>query len=419
MKTKSVLIAAIATMTACSRAADWPGYLGPNRDATSAEKGLLRSWPEAGPKVLWTVPLGPGYGGAAVSKGEVYVLDRVRDKQDVLRCLDLETGLEQWSYAYDAPGRVSHPGSRSTPATNGNYIYTCGSFGHLYCFDRRTHKPLWNKNIWTDFDGGSPPRWAISQNPLIYADSVILASQTAKAGIVAYDKLSGQLKWASAALPGSVGYVSPKIVNVVGENHLVMVTACSGDGTGGAVVGMDPETGKLFWTYQKWQCKIPIPNVTQAGDTRLFIAGGYRAGSALLQIVKGGDSYTVTEIYKTEDFGTHCHPPVLHEGHLYAHYTTNERRDGMICMDLAGKVKWKTERSPVFDKGGYILADGLILSLDGRQGILYLIEPDPAGFKPLASAKLLGENECWGPLALSDGKLLIRDQEQMKCFAVR
>jgi outer membrane protein assembly factor BamB len=91
----------------------------------------------------------------------------------------------------------------------------------------------------------------------------------------------------------------------------------------------------------------------------------------------------------------------------------------MVCMDVNGNVKWKTGRSPVFDKGGFLLADGLIFSLDGRKGILYLIQPDPAGFKPLASAKLLGNNECWGPLALTGGKLIIRDQEQMKCVVVR
>jgi len=420
MKIDSILIVAMVMAATDSSVADWPGYLGPDRNATSAEKGLLRSWPEAGPKVLWTVPLGPGYGGAAVSDRKVYVLDRVRGKKDVLRCLDLDTGREQWAYAYDAPGRVSHPGSRSTPAIDGDYVYTCGSFGDVYCFDRRTHKPVWNKNVWKDFDGGRLPRWAISQNPLIYGDSVILASQTPKAGVVAYDKLTGRVKWASAALPGLAGYVSPKVVHIAGQEHLIMITACSRDGaTTGAVVGMDPKTGKRLWTYPNWQCRIPIPNVTEIGDGRLFITGGYEAGSAMIELAKGGSSYTVTELYKTDDFGTHCHPPVLHEDHLYAHCTTNSRRDGMVCMDLAGKVKWKTGRSPIFDKGGFLLADGLIFSVDGREGILHLIEPDPAGFKPLASAKLLGQNECWGPLALVDGKLLIRDQKQMKCVAVR
>lgn len=419
MKTKSALATAILVAAACTGWADWPQYLGPDRNAISKETGLLRSWPEDGPKVLWTVPLGAGYGGAAVSEGKVYVLDRIGNDKDVLRCLDLSTGAEQWTYEYDAPGRVQHPGSRSTPAIDGNYIYTCGSFGDVHCFDRNAHTPVWKKNIWKDFDSGSVPRWAISQNPLIYGDLLILASQTSKAGVVGYDKLSGQVKWASPSLPGGVGYVSPTIVKIGGEDHVVMVTAGSRRGGGGVVLGMDSKTGRTLWTYKGWSCQIPVPNVTEVGDGRLFITGGYEAGSAMIKVEKAGDSYAVTEIYKTDDFGTHVHPAILYKGHLYGHCSTNRTKDGMVCMDLDGKVKWKTGRSPLFDKGGFILADGLILSVDGQEGILYLIEPSPAGFKPLASAKLLDTNECWGPLGLADGKLIIRDQKQMRCVVVR
>jgi outer membrane protein assembly factor BamB len=419
MKIKMMFIAVILMVAACSGLADWPQYLGPYRNAISPEKGLLRSWPKEGPKVLWTISLGAGYGGAAVSDGKVYILDRIGDEKDMLRCLDILTGKEQWSYTYDAPGRVQHPGSRSTPAIDGNYVYTCGSFGDLYCFDKNTHKPVWHKNIWKDYDEGEGPRWAISQNPLIYVDSVIVASQTSKAGVVAYEKLTGKVKWASPALPGGVGYVSPAIVKIDGNDNIVMVTAGSRGGGGGVVIGMDPGSDKQLWIYEGWSCMIPVPNVTEIGDGRLFITGGYDAGAVMMKVEKKGDTYSVKELYKTDDFGTHVHPAILYEGHLYAHFTTNTRRDGMVCMDLDGNVKWKTGRSPLFDKGGYILADGLILSVDGRDGILYLIEPDPAGYKELAKARLLDTNECWGPLALADGKLLIRDQKQMRCVVVR
>jgi outer membrane protein assembly factor BamB len=419
MKIKSAMAMVVLIAATCTSGADWPQYLGPDRNAISKEKGLLRSWPAGGPKVLWTIPLGAGYGGAAISDGKVYVLDRIDNDKDVLRCLDLNTGAEQWSYEYDAPGRVQHPGSRSTPAVDGNYVYTCGSFGDVYCFDRNTHKPVWSKNIWKDFGGGKVPTWAISQNPLIYGDLLILASQTPKTGVVAYDKLSGQVKWASPSLPGRVGYVSPAIVKIAGDDQVVMVTAGSRGSGGGAVLGMDPKTGKTLWTYNGWSCQIPVPNVTEIGDGRLFITGGYKAGSVMLKVDKTGDSYAVTEVYKTPDFGTHVHPAILYNGHLYGHCSTNETKDGMVCMDLDGKIKWKTDSSPLFDKGGMLLADGLILTVDGKEGILYLVEPDPAGFKPLASAKLLNGPECWGPLSLTDGKLIIRDQKQMKCVVVR
>ena len=399
----------------CVMAADWPQYLGPDRNAVSTETGLKRSWPEDGPSVLWTFPLGEGFGGAAVSDGKVYVLDRVGSEQDVLRCIDLATGKQEWTFAYDAPGKFEPPGSRSVPTIEGNYIYTCGSFGHVHCIDKRTHKAVWKKNVWTDFDEGEVPGWGIAQNPLIYGDLLILASQSKKAGVVAYDKLKGSVQWASPALPGEKGYVSPKLIKIGGDDQLVMISA------NGAVMGMAPKTGKVLWSYEGWRSGIPVPNVTEIGDGRIFITGAYEAGSAMIKVEKEGDAFVVRELYKTsfKEFGTHVHPAIHYRGHLYAHCSTNETRDGMVCMDLDGNVKWKTKRSPLFDKGGFILVDGLFLSIDGNKGFLYLIEPDPNGFKELASAKLLDTNRCWAPLALSDGKLLIRDQKQMKCVVVR
>ncbi|MGB2809909.1 MAG: PQQ-binding-like beta-propeller repeat protein, partial [Sedimentisphaerales bacterium] len=439
MKRCFLLSVLITMLGVCNVWADWPQYLGPNRNAISDEKGLLRSWPAEGPKVLWTFDLGPGYGGGAISKGKVYLLDRVAGKQDVFRCIDLNSGKELWSFAYDAPGRLSHQGSRSTPAIDGKYVYTCGCFGDVYCFDQTTQKPVWKKNVWKDYGGGRLPNWGISQNPLIYGDMLILASQTEKAGVVAYDKTSGKVKWVSPALPGRAGYVTPAVVNIDGQDQLVMITATSrrerggrggrggrsapagsdGEAADGVVLGMDIKDGKTLWTYKGWQCRIPVNNVVPVGDGRLFISGGYMAGSAMIKVTRKEGGYDVKELYTTQDFGTHVHPSILYKGHFYGHGTTNSRRDSLTCMSVDGKLKWKTGRDPVFDKGGFILVGDLMLSVDGKEGILYLIEPDSEGFKKLASVDLLDTNECWGPLSLSDGKLLIRDQKQMKCVAVR
>src|SRR4030042_2156031 len=133
---------------------DWLQYLGPTRNGVSTQKGILRSWPEQGPEVLWTVNVGKGYGGPVVKDGKVYLLDRNDEVGDIMRCFDLFNGKELWQFGYDAPGSVMFPGSRSVPAVDGNYVYSCGHNGDLYCIDINKHKPVWNKNIWTDFGGG-------------------------------------------------------------------------------------------------------------------------------------------------------------------------------------------------------------------------------------------------------------------------
>ena len=416
----------ISITSVCAQ--DWPQFLGPKRNSTSDQKGILRTWPQQGPDVLWTVDVGIGFGGPVIKDGKVYLLDRDDKVGDKLRCFDLSSGKELWNFGYPAPGSVMFPGSRSVPALDGNLIYSCGPYGNLYCIDITTHKPIWNKNIWTDYGGSEIPRWAITQCPLVYNNLLILASQAPQAGVVAYDKLTGNVKWTTKSL-GPVGYVSPAIVKVGKEDHIVMITASAGRGSsasGGKVVGIEPVTGQILWEYTNWQCGIPVPGAVDAGEGRVLITGGYNAGAAMLKIEKKVDgSYSVTELYKNPDFGAHTQPPVLVNGYFYAHYSTNERKDGMVCMSIDGQIKWKTSRAPLFDKGGIILADGLLLSTDGASK-LYLIEPDPAAFKPIATAELLkGETgdqrfptQNWAALALANGKLLIRDQSRLRCVKV-
>lgn len=414
-----ILVAVIVILFAGNGLADWPQYLGPNRNATSSETGLLRSWPEGGPEVLWTVSLGRGFGGPVVKDGRIYLLDRDDKVGDTMRCYDLANGDELWNYGYEASGTVSYPGSRSVPIVDGDYVYSCGHNGDLYCININTHEPVWNKNIWTEYGGGRIPQWAITQCPLVYGDLLIIASQAPQAGVVAYDKLTGEEKWKTASL-GEVGYVSPAIVKVGQEDHLVMITASDRrSGSGSNVVGMEPVTGDTLWEYTNWSCIIPVPSAYDAGEDRILIIGGYNAGAAMLKIELQEDGgYEVNELFTTVEFGDHTKPPILHNSYFYAQYSTNERNDGLVCMNMDGEIMWKTERSPAFNKGSMILADGLFLATDGNT-MLYLIEPNPDEFKPISSVELLNEGENWAPIALVDGKLLIRDQGQLKCVAVR
>jgi outer membrane protein assembly factor BamB len=349
------------------------------------------------------------------------------------------------------------PGSRGVPTVDGEHVYTCGHNGDLYCIDTNTQKPVWNANVWTDFGGkpgggsgggggfgraepGGFPIWAITQNPLVHGDLLIVASQAPEAGVVAYDKLTGQVKWKTPSL-GDVGYVSPAIVKIDGNDHVVMVTPSTNpfqrsspdENNLGKIVGIEPASGEILWEYDKWNCHISVPSAVDAGENRILVVGGYELGATMIKVEKKDDGkHIATELFTTEEFGDQTKPPVLHDGHFYAQYGTNQRRDGLVCMDMDGKIMWKTKRSPDFNKGSMILADGLILATDGANS-LYLIEPDPNEFKPLASAELLseegtgaegiaarvgGSTQNWAPIALADGKLLIRDHSELKCIKV-
>ena len=430
----SVLLAACSTL-----GADWPQYLGPNRNSTSTEKGILRSWPENGPEVLWTVDVGAGFGGPVVKNGKVYLLDRNDKVGDTMRCFDLSSGKELWNYGYKAPGTVMFPGSRSVPIVDGNYVYSCGHNGDLYCININTHKPVWNKNVWTDFGGDQLPIWAITQCPLIYGDLLILLSQAPGAGAVAYHKLTGDVVWKTPNL-GNESYASPSVVKIDGKDHIVMVIASTNPighrelpQTLGNIVGIEPLTGKILWEFKQWKCHISVPSAVDAGKNKVLVVGGYELGTVMLEVKKQPDgSYAATEVFRTEEFGDQTKPPILYNGYFYAQYGTNSRRDGLVCMSMDGQIMWKTKRNPDFNKGSMILVDGLLLATDGGTK-LYLIEPNPSEFKPIASAQLFteggtkaagialqvgGATQNWAPIALSDGKLLIRDQNQLKCVKI-
>src|SRR6185436_19431434 len=138
-------------------------------------------------------------------------------------------------------------------------------------------------------------------------DLLIVAPQTSEAGVVAYDKLTGALKWKSAALSGIPGYVTPSVVKVAGEDQLVMITAAVGRGRNakdGSVNGLDPRSGKVLWTYTGYQCIIPVTQPVDAGQGRVLVAGAYGAGSVMLKVEKKGDTYAVSELFKNPDFGS-------------------------------------------------------------------------------------------------------------------
>lgn len=399
-------------------AADWPGFLGPERDGTSPETGLMREWPESGPDVLWTKSLGEGFGAPSVIDGEAFVLDRVDNQQDVLRCFDLETGEEKWSFGYDAPGRLSYNGSRSTPQVTDTHVFTVGPFGDVYCVSRETHQPVWNKSLQTDFNG-PPPNWGFSQSPLLYKNLVIVAPMSAEAGVVALNRENGDVVWKSGDIGGDA-YTSPMLYEFGGVEQVLMLTKSQ-------LAAFAPETGEVLWSHGDEYSRIPIPSPAKIADNRLFVTGGYDAGSMIIEVTKDGDAWKAEVVKRIPEHGAQIHQVTLHEGHLYANFNTNEnlRRDpdGLVCMNLDGDIVWQTKGEPDFNRGGFIIADGLIIALGGEDGVLRLIEATAEKYNELSSFKAFEAgnrrgNNIWAPLVLSDGKLLIRDQSQLKCLNV-
>jgi outer membrane protein assembly factor BamB len=411
MRTHGIAAVALVLVLAGQVSADWPQFLGPNRNGCLPDAKIPQSWPQGGPKVLWTVPLGEGFGGPSIQGGKVYVLDRINNAQEVLRCLNLSDGKEQWKFSYEAPGKFSYNGSRQVPTVGSMHVFSIGAFGHLYCVDKTTHRLAWNKNLLQEY-GGKRPKWAVAQAPVLYKDLVIVAPLGKSAGVVAFRQATGETVWKSQPL-GKMEYSSPFVTTVGGVEQIVMLSQQA------RISGVDIKTGKILWTYGKYKCSIPIAPPTPIGDGRFFLTEGYNAGSAMFKVEKNGGGFSVSELFREKALGSQTHPAILYKDHLYLCCNTNNKHDGLVCMNLQGNVKWKTDKSPNFDRGNSILLGDVMLIMEGRKGTLHMVKPGPAGYKEITRAQVLKGPKVWAPMAYSDGRLVCRDQRQMKCLSLK
>ncbi|MBT3374972.1 MAG: PQQ-binding-like beta-propeller repeat protein [Lentisphaerae bacterium] len=424
------VVSLVALLSFSSRGADWPQYRGPERSGVSRETGLARAWPESGPTVTWTLELGRGYGSPAVRGNEVYILDRPTGKpadqrEDVLRCLDLDTGKELWSFAYAAPGRYSFDGTRSVPTVTDGHVYLVGPFGHAHCVDRKTHKAVWSVNLLERF-GGDVPRWGFVQSPLLDDDVLIVAPQGKQGFLVGLDAGTGETRWASPPLSGRSCYASPVVATLAGVRQVVIATggqAARGRHAAvkGTVAAFAAEDGRLLWTYDGWQCRNPIADPVPVDTERVFIAGGYGAGAVMLRVVKADGGLAVEEASRVPGWKGQIQTPILHDGVIYANNSGKGGKGGLTCLSLDGKTRWassQVENGPVFDRGGVLVADGLIFAVDVR-GSLRMVEANPEEYRELGSVPLLAGKEIWAPLALSNGRLFLRDLTKMHCVDLR
>ncbi|MCH7228094.1 PQQ-binding-like beta-propeller repeat protein [Haloferula sp. A504] len=411
-------------------AKDWPRFLGPSRDAVSEETGLVRSFPENGPPVLWEKQLEVGFGGCAVVGDEVFLIDRVRGESDVLLCLDAATGKEKWRFENAAEGEPPFPGSRSVPTVEDDAVYFVNAFGRVFRIDRRTHKPVWDVKLGERYEGATP-KWGWAQPALVEGDALIVTPFGEETGVAGIDKTTGEELWKSGPIGDS--HSAPTVLEIGGEKHVVMISVTDKDAKKGLITSYRPTDGKVLWQTGLYYNKIPIPVATQVGEDRIFVTGGYDCGSKMLKVRKTDGEYAITELWST-DKGSQVHPAIVIEGHLYflanenSNHKVKSKREtgGLSCWTLDGKELWNTGTEPFMGRGGMIHADGMLIIQDGENGVLRLVKPSPEGFRLLAEANVFGSDlgkkfdlKYWSPLALSKGRLYLRGQERLICVDLR
>ncbi len=378
----------------------WTNFRGPERDGRYDEAPIRTDWPAQGLPLLWKQPIGGGYASFVVAEGIAFTIEQ-RRHQEIVAAYDVETGRELWTHGSDAEfiESMGGDGPRATPTWEAGRLWALGAEGDLRCFDAKTGKLNWSKNILTD-NGASNLQWGMAAAPLIVDDKVVvLPGGRSGKSVVAYNKLTGAPVWRS--LNVTQAYVSPMLVTLAGKRQILVETA-------NRIVGIAVEDGSLLWetswdTGMGINCSQPI--VVDAN--RFFASSGYGKGAALVEITSSGSGFTAHKVWENSSMKNKFNSSVLYEGDVYG------LDEGILtCVDATtGERRWKGGR---YGYGQVILASGYLVVITDT-GELVLVKATPNKYTEVARFSAL-EGKTWNYPAIADGRLLVRNQTQMACF---
>jgi outer membrane protein assembly factor BamB len=405
---RSALFAGLAALLAGASVTiqaldDWPQWRGPRRDGVSAERGLLKAWPESGPPLAWKATgAGQGYSSFAVAGGRLYTLGAREDREHVV-AFDVASGKRVW----DAPHgqRFSNDrgdGPRGTPTVDGTRVYAFGASGDLTALEAASGKVAWTVNVIRDF-GGQNITWGLSESPLIVGDRIIVSPGGPGSSVVALNKADGKLIWKTEA--DRAGYSSAVLHELGGIREAIVFT-------GQRALGVNIANGRVLWSYDRVANRVAnIATPIVRGD-HVFLSSDYGTGAALLRLTAAGGGITAQEVYFTREMRNHHASSVLVGDHLYGFSSailTAMRFDN-------GEVAWR-DRS--VGKGSLVHADDR-LYLFSERGVVALAEASPEAYKEHGRFSLeTGSLPTWSHPVVSNGKLFLRDQDTIYAYDVR
>lgn len=435
MTARSVLLAVAGSvgLAGAAGAADWPQWMGPNRDNVWAEDGIVDTLPKDGPKVVWRAPVTVGYAGPAVALGKVFCQeyksgtdlgeDNFKRKEatgtETIFALDQATGKRAWEHSYPVRYTISYPaGPRCTPTVAGTKVYFLGAEGLLTACDAATGKVAWQKDLKAAYKTKSA-LWGYAAHPLVDGQKLITLAGGTGSHIVALDKDTGDEIWKSQTQPEQ-GYSPPLLTTAAGVRQLIVPGPA-------AVRGLDPDTGKQLWTtpYEATSNSI-IMTPVRVGD--YVFVGGFRNKSLLLKLTADKPG---VEVVSKDAAGKFISPvnvqPFAVDGAVYGvdgdgALTGFEPPSGDRLFTTAAPFagdKPEPTASAFFVRQG---AAGRVWAFTDK-GDLVLGKLSKTGFEELGRSHLLdptgsafGRKIVWSVPAFADRKVYARNDKELVAF---
>lgn len=377
-------------------------WRGPARDGIYTETGLLKKWPDGGPKLLWHFEgLGDGHTSAAVTSSAVYTSGMV-DGNGVVYAFDLK-GTLLWKKEYGKEWAENWNGTRSTPLVVGDRLYVLSSYWKLVCMNTSNGQVVWSADLEKDY-GARNNEWGISENLLFDGNVLYCTPGGTGASMVALDRNTGKLVWKSKANGNKSAYCSPLMITV--QNRKIIVTMMEN-----AVCAFDASNGEQLWSFPHINDTGVHPNVPAWQNGYLYCTSGYGKGGELLKLAPDGKS--VSQVWSTKDADSRTGGVVVLNGKIYGSGDRNKR---IFCLDWqTGKQLYSTkEMAPAT-----LIADDGLLYLYSESGKVFLAEPGAQGFNIISSfAVPYGENPHWAHLVIKNKRLYVRHGNSLMVYDI-
>jgi outer membrane protein assembly factor BamB len=383
-----------------------------NRTGISAETGLLKSWPEEGPALLWTnLELAKGNSQPSFGAGSIYITG-TEGSNDILYALSMD-GKILWKAVMGRAWNQSYPDSRATPTVEGNRVYTCSGFGDLACFDGGTGEMIWSYKG-SEENKGTYGSWGIAESLLIDGNRIFYSPGGPETMTIALNKTNGNVIWKSPSLNDKPGYVSPILVNYAGKKMIVNVSLSH-------VFAIDASNGSVLWKVAHVnpepgsdliKCTTPLFK-----NGMIYVTGGYNTGGMMIKM--GQDGASADTIWTDKVLDDHHGGVVELDGYIYGSNWLNNSNGNWCCIDWnTGKKMWEEHWNC---KGSIIAAEGMLYIYDEKRGNVGLLKANPEKFDLVSSFKITQGNAgpYWAHPVIHNGVLYIRHTNALMAYDIK